>query len=822
MQHISPHGWQPPPSPYENQQAPRGQPVYRLDPSYSGVSSISAPNWCSSDGQFLHPQAVNGNIHDGRYHHSQAGQEWLARPGYGLPENQQNRIYPQSLPPVHYGNPYSTGPHPSSVHPPDYVQHYTEPYGAGERRKPVRAVQACDSCRKRKAKCDEARPVCQHCRDNELKCFYEDETRPKREQPRIRRIDSLDRKVDKILQILENHHEPLSERSIDKRASQLALQDDTGDESVHVKDESTYGFHSTPRHTSPSGSTFYHKKKNDSDTTDEFALPVNHTTAAQNLFSWPSVGILMPKDRPEDYADSYVMDLESKRGLLRLYDSGEGEDENYDEAGTPSPANSFDEAQNDSELSSALPSQSPTKNLGGDSTGRDHLGGVSPHDTLILNRDLVDIYVRSYLANIHILQPFLEIKTLQDIIARFKSRYDRGSFSSQCGGLRTRKRKRLTEDSLGSSSDENSLNKLYHSSSIEIAEIEHSITNAIILLVLALGNICLHKAPLLGPIASRANHPRGKDIDVIPGLAYYAVAANILGESAGGGEISHIQANLLAGLYMGQLARIIQSHFYISNACKSCQILIESTEYKFDTTPARRNLINFAFWTCLQLESDILAEIPLPPSGITRYQAKMIAEMPNGVTSEPNSDEIGLNSFIGTPHIFQILRFYSTQIQLRRTLNDVHFYLYKDKESYDQKPLLKVIESLNINLEAWRSSLKDWNWNDREHKSADINVARMRAKYYGAKYIIHRPALRYLLTLRTGVTPTSDSRLSESPDGFAGRGQIEIAPPYQTSFEAEVQVAAEACVAAAVKSTTVFDCVPERIIITNIFGTAHA
>jgi hypothetical protein len=35
-------------------------------------------------------------------------------------------------------------------------------------------------------------------------------------------------------------------------------------------------------------------------------------------------------------------------------------------------------------------------------------------------------------------------------------------------------------------------------------------------------------------------------------------------------------------------------------------------------------------------------------------------------------------------------------------------------------------------------------------------------------------------------------------------------------------MAAEACVAAAMRSTTVFDSVPERIIITNVFGTAHA
>jgi hypothetical protein len=219
-------------------------------------------------------------------------------------------------------------------------------------------------------------------------------------------------------------------------------------------------------------------------------------------------------------------------------------------------------------------------------------------------------------------------------------------------------------------------------------------------------------------------------MDVIPGLAYFAVAAGILGELPGGGDVAHIQANLLAGLYMGQLARIIASHFFISNACKACQVRVESTEYKSAVIkPSRKNLIKFAFWTCLQLESDILAEVLLPPSGITRYEAKMLFDMPNGITLQPNPDEANPNPLTSAPNIFRILRFYSAQIQLRRTLNDIHTHLYNDKDKElpeDQKPPMKVIESLNVNLEGWRSSLGDWNWNDREHKSIDINVACMR------------------------------------------------------------------------------------------------
>jgi hypothetical protein len=40
-------------------------------------------------------------------------------------------------------------------------------------RKHARAMQACNSCRTRKQKCDEARP-CRSCKENSLKCQYED------------------------------------------------------------------------------------------------------------------------------------------------------------------------------------------------------------------------------------------------------------------------------------------------------------------------------------------------------------------------------------------------------------------------------------------------------------------------------------------------------------------------------------------------------------------------------------------------------------------------------------------------------------------------
>jgi hypothetical protein len=44
-----------------------------------------------------------------------------------------------------------------------------------------------------------------------------------------------------------------------------------------------------------------------------------------------------------------MIDLESKKGLLRLYGCGEDEDKNDGGAGAPSSANSFDSSRNEDE-----------------------------------------------------------------------------------------------------------------------------------------------------------------------------------------------------------------------------------------------------------------------------------------------------------------------------------------------------------------------------------------------------------------------------------------------------------------------------------------
>jgi len=67
-----------------------------------------------------------------------------------------------------------------------------------------------------------------------------------------------------------------------------------------------------------------------------------------------------------------------------------------------------------------------------------------------------------------------------------------------------------------------------------------------------------------------------RNLDVIPGLAYFAPASLILGNQHAGNDIPHAQAYLLAGLYMGQLGRVLDSWNYIYTASRTVVVLLRT------------------------------------------------------------------------------------------------------------------------------------------------------------------------------------------------------------------------------------------------------
>jgi hypothetical protein len=272
-----------------------------------------------------------------------------------------------------------------------------------------------------------------------------------------------------------------------------------------------------------------------------------------------------------------------------------------------------------------------------------------------------------------------------------------------------------------------------------------------------------------------------RNVDVIPGMAYYVRATEILGLYQGGSELAHVQAYILACLYTGQLACVIQSWKWIDQAARSCRPLVYNDKNaKNDEDPAQRRLIRLAFWSCVQLESDILAEFDFKPSGL---QDELV-----GFPGESAENPLDM----------EIMWYYAFQVQLRNTLNLIQNELYPPQG--DPKPAIPLRNACMEILHNWHLLLlPQLRWKDDDPPSSDINVARLRAKYYGAVYIIHRPIL-FKALLEGGITATSENERNEIISSL------------------------HRCVWAAKKSTVAFDGVwpASRLIVTNIFGTAHA
>ena len=126
-------------------------------------------------------------------------------------------------------------------------------------------------------------------------------------------------------------------------------------------------------------------------------------------------------------------------------------------------------------------------------------------------------------------------------------------------------------------------------------------------------------------------------------------------------------------------------------------------------------------------------------------------------------------------------------------------------------------------LAEWRNALPlELKWADDEPLATHINDARLRAKYYGAKYIIHRPFLRYALDHEIVFDPDAPNAVNQALD----RKNTVMLPPHTAAQtqKNEILESCKECVEAAMQSTVAFDSILQkrRLIVTNIFGTAHA
>ncbi|KAF2671166.1 hypothetical protein BT63DRAFT_209728 [Microthyrium microscopicum] len=779
------------------------------------------------------------------------GPNGVPPPGYHPVQSaQQQFVQP---PPPGYQQ-HASYPPPGMYHPND--PNWRPPRG-NPAKKHTRAHVACNNCRHRKQKCDENFPACSYCQQENITCEYRNVAPPKLDKNFLVVQDEIKALQDEVKALKESFPdmmrsalvEILNLQSVDRRAvsaSPVRHALETRLASVSVDDGQV-----------------------------KEQAPGVHITGAQHLIQIPRIRVWF--DQAEVKDEKYPYDLEIARGVPRLYGFGwSGQDQVFQDT--------YEQAEHDKVYNDGF-----SKLLRLDAFNK---GGANPNGSLRLDESTVKRLHDSYMRNVWVTYPIFHAAKLKSQVATFIHRYGppdskpytppqppQSAMSPTYGGMK-RSHSQMEDSDPGESADPK-------------RAIEHSLNNALVLLVLALGKLSEHEDFLMredikdvagGPEPpsnsdnmSQASSPRFRtstgtprsasshasprfpatimnpppdtptpNVSKYPGLAYYAKAITILSEFWGRRDLMTIQAYILAGLYWGQIGHMLLSADYIHKAANDViemlhrfnplDITIEvpqdhSNDIE-DVKPSHpkpreerwagrseheRNeadLFLIAFWSVQQLEGDILAELEkLPSSQLPNYveiDGRRVAT-PTGVvgsTSHGNHE-----MFISHLDTNDIMFHFAAQIYLRTLLNRAHLALYGTKEEKQQLQGLTWADMRPADawesVKQWRDSLPaHFKWSDSDDQSTDILTARLRAKYYGAAYMINRKILTEAIR-DPNIYDLSSAQYMSAEDLY--------------NAGSDVSVSCKRCILSAMSSTIAFDrAFPQRPRLPNVYGTVTA
>jgi hypothetical protein len=381
----------------------------------------------------------------------------------------------------------------------------------------------------------------------------------------------------------------------------------------------------------------------------EPAIPINHTTLAGLLLDWDPIRELTRHHLEREgikYVSEYPISQEQSRGILKVYGRGEDSHQRLSREATADHGNAEINDDNMSDIVSSSPAADWGQLGGGLSPGDqiEYRGGVLGLDgNPDFSEHKVAAYVESFKNNILNMHPIIHPQVLDEWVHQFinelptanpkpKAQPLKSAFAvSQPVEVTGSKRKRTPEADVPTTPG-----------SIRLGKPSRSIHSALILIVLALGKVCLYQdevpdviftvdpiphgspvsrngvppSPTQGSPPAFSSHsqssgfpsPRDqergyqsrrssihgvtsgsgtaaaavrsgynlkKNYEVIPGLEYFALATDILGNHTGAyNNMKNVYANIFAGLYHGQLARPLESFAFIHKASHKLQVIM--------------------------------------------------------------------------------------------------------------------------------------------------------------------------------------------------------------------------------------------------------
>ncbi|KAJ5668822.1 hypothetical protein N7462_009892 [Penicillium macrosclerotiorum] len=247
-----------------------------------------------------------------------------------------------------------------------------------------------------------------------------------------------------------------------------------------------------------------------------------------------------------------------------------------------------------------------------------------------------------------------------------------------------------------------------------------------------------------------------------PGLPFFAAAWSLLPSIMMRNSVIATQCMILASAYLFYLVRPLEAWTLLSNVSMKLQLLFGNPS----RVPAQwKELSVRVYWNSLLYESDLLAELDLPHSGIVNFEE--IVDLPGGFEEEDDDDEDeGLDEdriadktrtsgftedLVGRDELWYFL----AEIALRRLLNRVSHLIYQKDSSHTLSSLGPIVSELDFQLSQWYDSLPQpvqFPLAQRPLSNPVQTVLRLR--YNACRTIIYRP---YILAVfeneQTGADP---------------------------------------------------------------------
>lgn len=257
--------------------------------------------------------------------------------------------------------------------------------------------------------------------------------------------------------------------------------------------------------------------------------------------------------------------------------------------------------------------------------------------------------------------------------------------------------------------------------------------SCIVLLVLALG-----QASLRGSIS------RIVPQEDPPGLQYFTAAWSLLPGMMTSNNVLAAQCHLLAAAYLFYLVRPLEAWNLLCTTSSKLQLLL--------MTPSRipedqRELLERIYWNALLFESDLLAEMDLPHSGVVQLEEHV--GLPGGFQGE-ESEAVGRDD----------LWYFLAEIALRRLLNRVSQLIYSKDSMASTTSLEPVVAELDFQLTQWYDSLPSaLQFPFTRSTLPDPVQTVLRLRFFACRTIIYRP---YILAVLDNEQAVLDPSVRES------------------------------------------------------------